>query len=571
MKKIYLSIISTMITGLLFAQDAHFSQPKLNTTMRNPAMTGLMFSQNKLTASYRSQWASIPSSFRTYGAFFEQKINKFSWGAVVSSSNAGAASLSQTNVQLKLSYQKSLAQSGHALRAGIAIGAIQQRFNPSEFSFDNQYESGTGLNSNLSTKENFDKTRQVLPDVTAGLVWLNKIGKISNKIGLSIAHLNQPAASFYTDGNEVYPIHTFFHLHSSLPVNDKWKANGLFQYSKQATAKEMIIGAGATYQIDKEKNWHFNIANRSGDAFILTTGIELKNSAFTISYDHQTSKLAGVTNGNGAIELSATFYFNQRKEIETPTLEKQVAIKNNPKNDSDGDGIPNGVDECPEIPGLWKYSGCNDKDGDGLYDSVDACPNLYGEKSNQGCPVNLLDSDLDGLVDDIDQCPFLKGLPEHKGCPDTDKDGISDKEDQCPFLKGDASNLGCPTRSIAANELADEEYMTTVHVEFDTDQAIIKPLYMERLNKVIATLQNKPSLMIYISGHTDTEGDAAYNYLLGEKRSLAVMDYFIQAGINNRRISIISYGEAKPVHTNNNIYGKARNRRAEVTLTKMNY
>ena len=431
-----------MIVGLLLAQDAHFSQPKLNTTMRNPAMTGLMSSRYKLTTSYRSQWASIPSSFRTYGASFEQKLNPFSWGAMVSSNNAGAASLSQTNVQLKLSYQKSLTQSGHALRAGIALGAIQQRFKPSAFSFDNQYENGFGWNSDLSSKENFDKTSQILPDLTAGLFWQNTLGKISNEIGLSIGHLNQPLASFYTLGKEGYPIHTFFHINSSLSVNDHWEVNGLFQYSKQATAKETILGAGASYQIDTDKNWYFNIASRQGDAIILTTGIELQNSAFAISYDHHQSKLAAVTNGNGAIELSATFYFNPSKKIQTPTLEQKIKTENNPLNDFDGDGIPNGVDECPQIPGLWKYSGCNDKDEDGLYDSIDACPNLYGEKSNQGCPVNLLDSDLDGLVDEIDQCPFLKGLPQHHGCPDTDEDGVSDKEDQCPFLKGNTTNQG---------------------------------------------------------------------------------------------------------------------------------
>ncbi len=567
MNKIYLVFILAMTAGFFLpAQDAHFSQPKLNTTMRNPAITGLMLSQNKLTVGYRSQWANIPTSFRTYAAAFEQKLNRFSWGTTISSSNAGEASLSQTNAQLNLSYQKALAQKGHQLRVGIGLGAIQQRFNPTAFEFDNQYENGTGFDSNLSSKENFDKTSQILPDLTAGLFWKNKLGKISNEVGLSFAHVNQPSSSFYSDSDEVYPLHTFFHIQSSIPVNKKWNVNGLLQYSKQATAKELIFGAGASYQIDKDKHWNFNITHRQNDALIFITGIQLKNSAFTISYDQHQSKLAGATNGNGAIELSATFYFDKRKEKINPVLEQQAVSKNDALQDTDGDDVPNGIDECPFIPGLWKYNGCNDKDQDGIYDSKDACPNLYGEASNQGCPVNLLDSDLDGLVDQIDECPFLKGLAQHQGCPDTDEDGVSDKEDRCPFLKGDSSNNGCPKISIHSDQLSNKEYDSKCIVEFDTDQAIIAPLYIERLNRVVSTLLNKPDLMIYISGHTDTEGDPAYNFMLGQKRCLAVMDYFIQAGIDNRRISIISYGEDKPIHTNHNIYGKARNRRAEITL-----
>ena len=215
-----------------------------------------------------------------------------------------------------------------------------------------------------------------------------------------------------------------------------------------------------------------------------------------------------------------------------------------------------------------KYNGCNDRDEDGIYDSRDACPNLYGAKTNRGCPINVLDSDLDGLTDAEDDCPFLKGLAEHKGCPDTDQDGLSDKLDQCPFLKGNTSNNGCPSLIREENNVLKDDYIPIVHVTFDTDQYFIKPMFWSLLDDCVNLLLDRSDLEICISGHTDWEGDAAYNFALGQSRSLEVMNYFIERGISSTRISIISYGETKPVDTNQSVYGKAKNRRAEILLLR---
>lgn len=54
-----------------------------------------------------------------------------------------------------------------------------------------------------------------------------------------------------------------------------------------------------------------------------------------------------------------------------------------------------------------------DSDGDGVIDSVDQCPNTFGEKDN-GCP---LDSDGDGVINDNDECPNEDGPESNDGCP----------------------------------------------------------------------------------------------------------------------------------------------------------
>src|SRR6185312_2565683 len=70
-----------------------------------------------------------------------------------------------------------------------------------------------------------------------------------------------------------------------------------------------------------------------------------------------------------------------------------------------------------------------DTDGDGIPDSEDNCPNEAGPRENKGCPDK--DTDGDGIVDRKDKCPDKAGPPERQGCPeeDADKDGIPDATD----------------------------------------------------------------------------------------------------------------------------------------------
>ena len=76
-----------------------------------------------------------------------------------------------------------------------------------------------------------------------------------------------------------------------------------------------------------------------------------------------------------------------------------------------------------------------DSDGDGVSDKKDKCPNTpTGVKVDpNGCP---LDGDGDGVADYQDKCPAEKGLAALQGCPDRDSDGIADADDKCPDQAG---------------------------------------------------------------------------------------------------------------------------------------
>ena len=125
-------------------------------------------------------------------------------------------------------------------------------------------------------------------------------------------------------------------------------------------------------------------------------------------------------------------------------LQHVVGIKFNfSKGDSDGDGVPDKKDHCPDLPGLSELNGCPDLDGDGISDEKDQCPNKAGLNSMGGCP----DSDGDGFSDLNDPCPNKVGL-NGAPCPDSDGDNINDNLDNCPNIAGPKSNGGCKLADI---------------------------------------------------------------------------------------------------------------------------
>ncbi|MGE4345992.1 MAG: OmpA family protein [Flavobacteriaceae bacterium] len=231
--------------------------------------------------------------------------------------------------------------------------------------------------------------------------------------------------------------------------------------------------------------------------------------------------------------------------------------------DSDGDGIPDKDDACPYEAGSAEFQGCPDTDGDGVADNVDECIDVQGPKENNGCPWP--DTDGDGVLDKDDNCPNVAGPSENNGCPwpDTDGDGVLDKDDKCPTVKGTVSNNGCPelTEEHAAQL---KQYAKTIL--FDTGKSSFKKQTYPVLNSIISILKEYPDAEFTIEGHTDSTGGKALNQRLSEERAAAVKDFLIENGIDASRLSSAGFGPDKPIDTNNTAAGRANNRRVEINL-----
>jgi outer membrane protein OmpA-like peptidoglycan-associated protein len=226
--------------------------------------------------------------------------------------------------------------------------------------------------------------------------------------------------------------------------------------------------------------------------------------------------------------------------------------------DRDGDGVPDYKDECPDEPGKPEHNGCPDRDGDGIPDKDDDCPDEPGLAKFNGCP----DSDEDGVPDNKDKCPDTpKGCPvDADGCPlDSDGDGVIDCEDNCPTVAGPASNNGCPDWS--------EISISTIYFEFDSDE--LKPEAQTELDDLANKLNAAKEYEIVIGGHTCNIGTDSYNMDLSERRAQSVVKYLLRKGVNNAYVGSNNYGEEKPAVPNTSIDNRQQNRRAEFEVAKI--
>jgi OOP family OmpA-OmpF porin len=229
--------------------------------------------------------------------------------------------------------------------------------------------------------------------------------------------------------------------------------------------------------------------------------------------------------------------------------------------DTDGDGIADKNDNCPTLAGLAIYNGCPDTDGDGITDNVDKCPTEKGIVRLAGCPEP--DSDKDGIIDINDKCPNVFGLAALQGCPDGDGDGIADINDKCPTKAGPASNQGCPEIKDEVKKKLD---FAAKAIKFETGSSVIKKESYKDLDAIVSILKEWSDYSVNVEGHTDNTGDAAKNQTLSEARAKVCADYLIAKGIAPNRVSSQGFGPSKPIADNKTAEGRAQNRRTDFRL-----
>ena len=213
--------------------------------------------------------------------------------------------------------------------------------------------------------------------------------------------------------------------------------------------------------------------------------------------------------------------------------------KENVDVDSDGDGVPDRRDDCPNTPhgAIVDSHGCPiDTDGDGVYDGLDKCPGTPKGAivDAHGCPI---DSDVDGVYDGLDKCP------------DTPKGVKVDKD-------------GCPVKKALFEEGKKTLVLEGVNFALDSDK--LTPDSYAILDKVAASLRDWPDIRVEVGGHTDSTGKADYNMDLSHRRAEAVRSYLVSKGIDASRLTAKGYGETQPVADNGTGAGRAKNRRVEL-------
>lgn len=189
-------------------------------------------------------------------------------------------------------------------------------------------------------------------------------------------------------------------------------------------------------------------------------------------------------------------------------------------------------------------------------------------------PPPPLDSDGDGILDIRDKCPDtpLGVMVDAVGCPpvkpvppppppakqfvdgDDDGDGVLNSRDKCPGTEKGVlvDKDGCPVKF-------------TMRIEFDFDKSQVLPKYHGKLRKAAAFINKYPGTYFLLAGHTDWIGTDEYNEGLSMRRAAAVKKYLVEEfGIAAHLMTPRGYGEKQPVDTNDTSAGRQHNRRVEV-------
>ena len=119
-----------------------------------------------------------------------------------------------------------------------------------------------------------------------------------------------------------------------------------------------------------------------------------------------------------------------------------------------------------------------------------------------------------------------------------------------------------PAGSAAQQEAALER------IFFDFDSYLLTQSARETLSKNAQWLKGNSGAKLQIEGHCDERGSDEYNLALGEKRAKSAQNYLVTLGVAKDRLSIISYGEEKPLDQGQNETAWAKNRRAEFLILR---
>ena len=544
MKKLFIITLGIFIAVNVSAQQlSMYSQYYWNDYVINPGFTGIK-NAPRVQFGYRNQWSGFQGSPKTYTVGGHVGLNKqnMGLGGMIFSDDQGGA-IRQNGVMLNYSYQLKLNQNS-GLSFGVAGILNQYGFNGSQIQ---------NINPDATLQAN---VTQLIPDMNFGVVYhLNNqlfIGLAANQLVQSrlnkfntggvnlsenqlIRHYNL-SASCVKELNPKLDIEPYVLLRSTFIKAPQWELGGKVNYNK-------LVFGGLSY--------------RSNESVIGLVGVNYQNFMLAYSYDFTLSAIRNYSSGSHEILLA--YQFNKKSKSPEVVIEQPTQPK-----DSDGDGVSDSEDLCPEVKGMKEYKGCPDTDGDGVFDDLDECPKVVGLKENKGCPWP--DSDNDGLSDNKDDCPKIAGPVENRGCPygDTDGDGVNDNADECPKTAGPITNKGCPIIEKKDQEVVD---MAVKNLEFKTNQAVIQQVSLPSLNTLAEKLKQKESWILNLSGHTDNVGDDDANMILSKNRVETVKNYLVSKGIVESRIKTNYFGETKPISDNNTPEGRQKNRRVEFVIS----
>lgn len=309
-------------TSAVFAQDIHFTQFDMAPLVINPAFTGMFDGQVRAGGIYRQQWASVTVPYVTYGAhadmplFADQSGSYLAGGIQVFNDKAGDGNLQNFTGLLSLAYHKILGRSDLAI--GMQGGYAQKSIDLSKLYFGDESVNGT-FTQGTSQEYHLgvgNSRSYYLINAGVSLAGVSRTGRVGYVMGLAANNINQPNDALLKKQNSQTGLDMRFtgELGLNIVSNDRFSLRPAVLFQSQASATEIIAGNEFLYNVGAEPGYsNFSTAvflggwYRTGDAAMITAGVEFKGVRIGLGYDYNISSLNPASNGNGGFEIAVRY------------------------------------------------------------------------------------------------------------------------------------------------------------------------------------------------------------------------------------------------------------------------
>jgi len=318
MKKLTLLglLLPLLFVSRAYAQtDPHFSQYYAYPMWLNPALTGVMDGDARLTANFKDQWTGVDNGYKTGAVSGDfRATDKVALGFNIINQSAGTAGYNYLAAYGSMAYQVSLSNEYQKLNFGMQAGMINRSYNASKLQFDNQYNPGSGFDPSMSSFENLSTTNSVIFDASAGVFYYDGDPDKGVNVfgGISASHLAPAKDDAVSNGlNATIPFR--YTIHGGL----RFRASDLFDITTHALYigqdKNQVLAAGMNleFKFQQEHSLILGGMYRVNDAAVANVGFHMGNTIIGISYDYTTSPLQTAV-PQGTYELSLSYIFKHR-------------------------------------------------------------------------------------------------------------------------------------------------------------------------------------------------------------------------------------------------------------------
>ena len=124
-------------------------------------------------------------------------------------------------------------------------------------------------------------------------------------------------------------------------------------------------------------------------------------------------------------------------------------------------------------------------------------------------------------------------------------------------------------KELTAGRVRSGQTINIQKLQFDADSTKLDPSSIPVLNEIFQFLDENPTVVVEVGGHTNSLPPPEYCDRLSTARAKAVAEYLVQKGINSERVSYVGYGKRRPLFSNKTEDGRRRNQRVEIKVLRL--